>query len=221
MWKGLRHVWVKFCNRSLPATVPKNVLVAPGYKWNDWIWLRRRVFALVWQERHNKTRLEYILCNHNKYLFPIFSALFQQQKEHEGFLRALLCLSSTSQLLMGKENTLGAEGTLFFFGGGLKSTYLFAKTNGIISPICYIEAWPNSVCSTNKQMMFLTLTWLMIDLALPKCSTCPASICRLLPFAFHSVIYGPLWRAGGGMSNVNLIQVLFYLQFCVVYCSKT
>lgn len=35
----------------------------------------------------------------------------------------------------------------FFLGTGLKSTYLFAKTNGIVSPICYIKARPNSAGS--------------------------------------------------------------------------
>lgn len=43
---------------------------------------------------------------------------------------------------------------------GREVLVLFAKFSGIITPICYIKAGPNSTCSKKKKL--LTLTWLMI-----------------------------------------------------------
>lgn len=48
--------------------------------------------------------------------------------------------------------------------GGREPYHLFAKTNGIITPICYIKAGPTSTCL--KHCMLLTLTWVMIKLFL-------------------------------------------------------
>lgn len=48
--------------------------------------------------------------------------------------------------------------------GGREPYHLFAKTNGIITPICYNEAGPTSTCL--KHCMLLTLTWVMIKLFL-------------------------------------------------------
>lgn len=47
-------------------------------------------------------------------------------------------------------------------GSGGWLVHLFAKTNGIITPICHTKAGPNSTCSKTEQKLYSTLSWLMI-----------------------------------------------------------
>lgn len=68
----------------------------------------------------------------------------------------LLSLQTKSAAPLG----MMQHGTCGF--GGREPYHVFAKTNGIITPICYIEAGPTSTCL--KHCMLLTLTWVMIKL---------------------------------------------------------